>query len=126
MTHCTSTLIQIISAFRETLVSVADKVQVYEWFPWNYLQSASFTLVCKYAGFVCDIALASIADSNPRLDDQERFYQYVGHFPAGASLQDLDHYGQVLKAGRFQKYDYGEQANKIIYGSLTPPEYNLS
>lgn len=41
------------------------------------------------------------------------------------SSQQLLHFLQIHISGRFQQYDYGEMNNSKIYGSSTPPEYNL-
>lgn len=46
-------------------------------------------------------------------------------FPAGASARQFIHFSQLIKSGRFQSFDYGED-NKRKYGRITPPEYNIS
>lgn len=50
---------------------------------------------------------------------------YLTHTPAGASTQQILHYAQEYKSGRFCQYDYGLQ-NFRKYGSASPPSYNLS
>lgn len=50
----------------------------------------------------------------------------VGHVPAGASIKQLVHYGQLIRSGKFRMYDYGIIKNWFIYGSLRPPLYDLS
>jgi len=37
----------------------------------------------------------------------------------------LDHFGQVMKAKKFQHFDYGTRGNKDHYGQEQPPELNL-
>ncbi|XP_032664161.1 lipase 3-like [Odontomachus brunneus] len=49
-----------------------------------------------------------------------------GHFPAGASTKQVFHYAQLITSKSFQKYDHGAELNKALYGSIKPPEYNLS
>ncbi|XP_003383462.2 PREDICTED: gastric triacylglycerol lipase-like [Amphimedon queenslandica] len=53
---------------------------------------------------------------------------YLGHTPAGTSVQNVVHWAQMVKSGAFQMYDYGSaSANKEHYnGNSTPPLYNLS
>lgn len=46
-------------------------------------------------------------------------------FPAGASLNQVIHYAQMVHSGKFCKFDFGEEVNKEKYGSLSPPEYKL-
>lgn len=47
------------------------------------------------------------------------------HAPAGASMKQLYHYGQLIRSHRFCKYDYGMNRNLQIYGRTTPPDYDL-
>lgn len=47
------------------------------------------------------------------------------HVPAGSSIRQLIHYGQVTNSGRFRKYDFGPEKNREIYNRTTPPDYNL-
>lgn len=49
-----------------------------------------------------------------------------GHFPAGTSLHNMARYGQSMRSNRFEKFDYGEERNLLVYGSKQPPVYNLS
>ena len=50
----------------------------------------------------------------------------LGHTPAGASTDQMIHYGQLIRSGRFRQYDHGAVTNLLRYGSLTPPRYNLN
>lgn len=47
------------------------------------------------------------------------------HLPSTASIKQLAHYGQLVRSNRFCQFDNGEVANKRIYGTATPPAYNL-
>lgn len=49
----------------------------------------------------------------------------AGHAPAGASLKQLFHYGQLIRSRRFCQYDHGMNRNLRIYDRATPPDYNL-
>ncbi|KOB70584.1 Lipase [Operophtera brumata] len=50
----------------------------------------------------------------------------LGHTPAGAAIRQVAHYGQVIRSNSFRRYNYNALTNLREYGSLTPPEYNLS
>ncbi|XP_011499460.1 PREDICTED: lipase 3-like [Ceratosolen solmsi marchali] len=50
----------------------------------------------------------------------------LSHTPAGASTKTIIHYGQEIKSGRFQRYDYGTNDNIKMYNRTTPPDYDLS
>lgn len=50
----------------------------------------------------------------------------MGHFPAGTSMKNVIHYAQIMKAKRFQLYDYDQpEQNYMHYGSKMPPEVPL-
>lgn len=49
----------------------------------------------------------------------------VGHTPAGASTDQLIHYGQLIRSGRFRQYDHGMVSNLLQYGKTRPPKYDL-
>lgn len=49
----------------------------------------------------------------------------MGHTPAGASTDQMIHYGQSIRSGRFRQFDHGAISNMFTYGRLTPPPYNL-
>lgn len=50
-----------------------------------------------------------------------------GWGPARCSTKQLLHYGQVMKSGKFQKWDYGSaEENQTAYSADTPPELDLA
>ncbi|CAG9797859.1 unnamed protein product [Chironomus riparius] len=49
----------------------------------------------------------------------------VDHISYTLSVQQVDHYLQSYRSGKFRKYDYGLN-NMRIYGTPEPPEYNIS
>lgn len=50
----------------------------------------------------------------------------MGHTPAGSSMYQFIHYGQVLQSDRFRQYDHGAGGNLKLYGRPDPPPYNLT
>jgi lysosomal acid lipase/cholesteryl ester hydrolase len=50
---------------------------------------------------------------------------FVGHFPGTAALNDVIHFSQMYKSGKFQKFDYGRIKNFELYGQDEPPQYDL-
>jgi lysosomal acid lipase/cholesteryl ester hydrolase len=50
----------------------------------------------------------------------------LNHTPAGTSTKTIIHYGQEIKSGQFQQYDYGTTGNIKMYNQTTPPTYDLS
>lgn len=49
----------------------------------------------------------------------------LGHIPAGASTNQMIHFGQGVRSGEFRQYDYGIFGNFKKYGQRTPPSYAL-
>lgn len=41
----------------------------------------------------------------------------MGHFPSGSSLKNIEHFEQLVKSGKFAKFDYGAKQNMVVYGS---------
>lgn len=47
--------------------------------------------------------------------------------PAGAAVKQGIHYVQLIRDGGFRQFDYeNEKINQKMYGSNTPPDYNLT
>lgn len=50
----------------------------------------------------------------------------LSHTPSGASIKQLEHFGQLMKSGHFRKFDRGYLRNQLEYNRMTPPDYDLS
>lgn len=57
--------------------------------------------------------------------EEEFFRVFVNHLPAGTSLMNYEHYGQIGINKRFARYDYGPIGNLRKYNSTIPPSYDL-
>lgn len=44
----------------------------------------------------------------------------------GSSVDQIIHYTQGFKSGKFRMFDYGLAKNLLKYGSFSPPNYDLS
>jgi len=51
---------------------------------------------------------------------------YLSHNPAGESVQDVVHFGQMVNSKKMQKFDFGTVQNLIKYHQLSPPVYNVA
>uniref|UniRef100_A0A1B0CJ10 Putative triglyceride lipase-cholesterol esterase n=1 Tax=Lutzomyia longipalpis TaxID=7200 RepID=A0A1B0CJ10_LUTLO len=49
----------------------------------------------------------------------------IENTPAGASINQLVHYAQIINTGKFSHFDFEMQGNLIKYGTKRPPEYPL-
>lgn len=73
---------------------------------------------------MCELVYACDSFSDWSL--QNRLGVYTAHMPTSTSAQNLLHFDQLFTSNRFQKFDHGILKNMQVYGSQSPPEYNLS
>ncbi|CAD7078751.1 unnamed protein product [Hermetia illucens] len=90
----------------------------------NFSQTACWEHVQTHK--YCSNLLFILAGYNEPQMNMTMLPVVYGHIPAGASIMQLIHYGQILKSGVFQQYDYGRLANFLRYRTFEPPRYNLS
>ncbi len=50
---------------------------------------------------------------------------YMANYPCGSSSKSFEHFAQIIRAGRFRYYDYGEEKNNEEYGQAHPPLIDL-
>jgi hypothetical protein len=50
-----------------------------------------------------------ISEDDPNTVALDRMPTVMGHFPAGTSLQNLEHWSQLLATSTFKKFDFGPQ-----------------
>lgn len=123
--HSPSTLLKGIAS--QTLaIDIIKSLGLSELFPANYLQNALMSKFCVALPSVCGVSLNQISDGDPTVNDNDVLATWLAHFPSGTSFKSLDHFGQIIRDDKFQRYDYGDDANLRIYGSHTPPEIDLT
>uniref|UniRef100_A0A674KCX1 AB hydrolase-1 domain-containing protein n=1 Tax=Terrapene triunguis TaxID=2587831 RepID=A0A674KCX1_9SAUR len=72
---------------------------------------------------LCLKGIATNFSGNPWVS---RLAMYVGHSPAGTSVQNILHWRQVLHSKQLQAYDYGcKEKNMEKYNQPTPPIYKI-
>jgi len=50
----------------------------------------------------------------------------MGHFPAGASVQSIVHYAQIINTDKMPLFNWGSaKINQEKYGQSTPPDVEL-
>lgn len=100
--------------------------QIYELFPANKVSAAFYTIACQAIPAFCEFITSDIIKEDINLLNKDKIDEALAHFPAGTSTRTFEHIIQVMKAGRFQKYDFGVDLNRLIYKSDIPPAYDLS
>nr|XP_032805521.1 putative lysosomal acid lipase/cholesteryl ester hydrolase isoform X1 [Petromyzon marinus]XP_032805523.1 putative lysosomal acid lipase/cholesteryl ester hydrolase isoform X1 [Petromyzon marinus]XP_032805524.1 putative lysosomal acid lipase/cholesteryl ester hydrolase isoform X1 [Petromyzon marinus]XP_032805525.1 putative lysosomal acid lipase/cholesteryl ester hydrolase isoform X1 [Petromyzon marinus]XP_032805526.1 putative lysosomal acid lipase/cholesteryl ester hydrolase isoform X1 [Petro len=76
---------------------------------------------------LCENVFFVICGFNEKNMNVSRVPVYTSHCPAGTSIQNMLHWRQAARSGRFQAYDYGSLwLNMKHYNQATPPAYNIS
>jgi len=82
--------------------------------------------ICYWFPYGCEDFLFLLVGTSANLN-QTRIDVYVSETPAGTSVKNMVHWGQLVRKNVFQMYDYGSvSANIAIYGQPTPPQYDLT
>lgn len=77
------------------------------------------SLICKNIVFY-------LCGFNERQFNKTLLPVFLAHLGTGTSWKTALHFSQEILSGKFQKFDYGYLSNWRIYGSGSPPEYDLS
>ncbi|KAM6415708.1 lysosomal acid lipase/cholesteryl ester hydrolase-like [Rhynochetos jubatus] len=94
-------------------------------FQQNELLKGPITRTCASLGKLCGIVFCYIAGDLIQNLNMSRIDTYVGHSPAGTSVQNVIHWHQLIRADQFQAYDYGSKENVKKYNQSTPPVYKI-
>lgn len=92
----------------------------------DFLTSAQQRICArKIASEICQNVLFLIFGYNPELANRTALNDILMHAPAGAAVDQVVHYGQLLDVPDFRQYDFGTIENLRRYRSPRPPTYNL-
>jgi lysosomal acid lipase/cholesteryl ester hydrolase len=78
---------------------------------------------------VCTEVMYQIMGKNPTLGHNlnlSRLELMMWNVPAGTSVKNMAHWGQLVRENRFGMYNYGKAVNLQKYGQEVPPDYDLS
>ena len=79
----------------------------------------------KFSGLT-NFSLSLVCDEKSSDDnDPIQLGVFLKHFPSGTSLKSLIHFISIFKNKDFVHYDYGKEANMVIYNQKEPLPYNL-
>jgi lysosomal acid lipase/cholesteryl ester hydrolase len=99
----------------------------------QYLPNSRFTnLIAEYictnpiGDIFCTHYILQISGPDTHQLNTTRMPVYFGHNPAGTSVQNMAHFGQMVNNGKFQMYDYGSVDNMKHYKQKTPPLYDVT
>ncbi|NXF03764.1 LIPN Lipase, partial [Smithornis capensis] len=83
------------------------------------------TQLCTTLDKFCAYILCYIAGGSIKNLNTSRIDTYVGHSPAGTSVQNIIHWQQLTHTDQFQAYDYGAKENMKKYNQTAPPVYKI-
>ncbi|XP_063217536.1 lipase 3-like [Bacillus rossius redtenbacheri] len=106
-----------------------NSVGIYEVLPrlplWQDLAAKLCSDMNPILQLLCTSTLSSIEGSSPDNINKTQLVINFSHFPAGASIQTIAHYGQIMLSGNFNEYDYGIEENRAFYEEGQPKAYRL-
>ncbi|XP_004369963.1 gastric triacylglycerol lipase isoform X2 [Trichechus manatus latirostris] len=97
--------------------------------PHNYFDEFLATAVCSRETLnrVCSNALFIICGFDTKNLNTSRLDVYLSHNPAGTSVQNMLHWTQAVRSGKFQAFNWGSPTQNVIhYNQPTPPYYNVT
>ena len=104
MSHSGAAILSYMSSYYVPFSETMDLLHLYEFLDANWLTNGASKEICGVYPKFCSYLLQFTHNSNPDLDDQDRFADYLGHTPKGASAKAIKHFAQNYKENRFQKF----------------------
>ncbi|XP_036121455.1 gastric triacylglycerol lipase-like isoform X1 [Molossus molossus] len=98
-------------------------------YPHRYFYDVLATDLCSQdiLEALCSNALFLICGFDHKNLNTSRLDVYLSHNPAGTSVQNMLHWSQAAKSGKFQAFNWRNPVQNIMhYHQPTPPEYHLT
>lgn len=90
-------------------------------------QISSSCEVDKMDFMLCKSAIFYLVGYNEKQFNKTLLPTFLAHLGTGTSWKTAVHFTQEINAGgNFRNFDYGPHNNEKIYGSRSPPDYDLS
>jgi len=124
--HISSNLIQVMADLRiDTILEILG---------WPHFLVSSCLIenfddfACSFDdAALCQVAMCVLMGCNPSNLNATRYQIYGRLDPAGTSVQNMNHWGQMTRKDNFCHYDYVRRhENEKHYGQAHPPCYDLS
>ncbi|VVC96005.1 unnamed protein product [Leptidea sinapis] len=128
MAHVPNLLLRALAPFATQIADVANLLGIGEFLSHSpFYTWAGQSLCSDEAVFqpVCSNILFLISGYSPDQLNTTMLPVILGHFPAGSSIRQATHYLQGISQKGFRRYNFGLLRNQKIYGSISPPDYNL-
>nr|CAD7204041.1 unnamed protein product [Timema douglasi] len=129
MSNLKSPVIRLMATFDNTLDVLLKMIGVYEFLPNSEFLTLVGGVFCKDDAItqkLCGNVLFLMCGFNQDQLNTTLLPVIMGHLPAGSSTNQLLHYAQGINSAKYREFSYGMIKNLATYGSLTPPDYDLS
>eukprot|EP00057_Strongylocentrotus_purpuratus_P023039 XP_011677513.1 PREDICTED: gastric triacylglycerol lipase [Strongylocentrotus purpuratus] len=118
----------VTSELVKLLADVLSLAGIDEFLPNDYLLNhigAQTVCALPETRFICEDVMMYLGGFSEHHLNASRLQVYVSNEPAGTSLQNMEHFLQMVISGKCQMYDYGLIGNLVKYNQTTPPEYHV-
>ena len=120
--HVEVPIFKKIAKYWRVVQFVARKFGIFDMLNTNWWEEEASLLFCDELFGICDELLAYFADSDPEVDNLDRFNVFLANFPAGTGYENLIYYAQDIDHNEWRLFNYGELDNMNIYGTIEPPK----
>ncbi|XP_065062854.1 lysosomal acid lipase/cholesteryl ester hydrolase-like [Rhopilema esculentum] len=121
----TKSPIRYLAYFTPLIKIMFGELGVEDFMPSTKLVQWLAEKMCPEEATVCDNILFLLSGYDISNLNKTRVPVYFSHTPAGTSVQNILHYGQMILSQKFQAYDYGTEKNLVKYGKTSPRQYSL-
>ncbi|KAG5195836.1 hypothetical protein JEQ12_011472 [Ovis aries] len=86
-------------------------------YPHNFFEQFLGVEVCsrETLDVLCKNALFAITGADNKNFNMSRLDVYIAHNPAGTSVQNILHWTQAIKSGKFQAFDWGASVENLMH-----------
>ncbi|XP_059057965.1 lipase 1-like [Achroia grisella] len=127
MSHTKSPLVRLLAPISSTINTVLKSLGIHEYLPNSPIVRTLISILCdteQMAGVLCMYILMMFSGLTSEINITV-LPVLIGHVPSGGSINQVLHYVQEVKSGKFRQFDHGNDGNMVKYGRKTPPSYPL-
>ncbi|XP_072935159.1 lipase 1-like [Epargyreus clarus] len=127
MKHITNPILKVVAQGSENIKNILDSLGLQELSAVNQIEHFILEKLCQVAPApICGTILYITTGYKQDTISARTLTIAFGHLLVGVSAKTLAHFGQLILFQKFQRYNEGLQGNLKRYGSVSPPEYNVS
>ncbi|XP_011860854.1 PREDICTED: lipase 3-like [Vollenhovia emeryi] len=112
-----------------TWKEVLQEHEIYDFLPQSLATVTIARLLCSDNAItqsICVAAVFLVSGSDPVQLNTTTLPDLLSYFPAGTSIQTIEHLCQSMGINEFRMYDYGVAENYKRYKQKIPPNYDLN